>query len=180
MCSSKGVLCFGWFGRVVLVRGLRPVPPCFWSAGGGAPVGGMVRAEDAGLCALEIRGLSPRAPVCFVSLWRSWVPAVVDWGSIWGFLRLCSFWVSFLRGDLCGFVVGGWCCCALGCCTGIVFFSIGSLVGALACVWFRALPTRYWRGEVGDCSRMMGGGVGADVTGLCSASILAPVHTSGV
>lgn len=50
-------------GLVVFVRGLRPVPPCFWSVGGGAPVGGAVRAEDAGLCVVQERGLSPRTPV---------------------------------------------------------------------------------------------------------------------
>lgn len=45
-------------GLVVFVRGLRPVPPCFWSVGGGA-----VRAEDAGLCVVKERGLSPHTPV---------------------------------------------------------------------------------------------------------------------
>lgn len=33
-CVQKGgAVCW-----VVFVRGLRPVPPCFWSVGGGAPV----------------------------------------------------------------------------------------------------------------------------------------------
>jgi len=50
-------------GRIVLVRGLRPVPPCFCSVGGGAPVGGAVRAESASLCVVETWGLSPRTPV---------------------------------------------------------------------------------------------------------------------
>ena len=54
--------CCVLVGLVVLVRGLRPVPPCFWSVGGGAPVGA-VRAEDAGLCVVETWGLSPHTPV---------------------------------------------------------------------------------------------------------------------
>ena len=62
---QKGVLCvglrFGWFGRVC--AGLAPRAPCFCSVGGGAPVGGIVCAEDAGLCVVQKRGLSPLTPV---------------------------------------------------------------------------------------------------------------------
>ena len=40
MCLFKGVLCFGCFSHVVLAcAGLAPRAPCFWSVGGGAPVG---------------------------------------------------------------------------------------------------------------------------------------------
>lgn len=69
-CAGEGgIRCFRprgccvLVGLVVFVRGLRPVPPCFWSVGGGAPVGGIVCAEDAGLCVVQKRGLSPLTPV---------------------------------------------------------------------------------------------------------------------
>ena len=46
---------------------------------------------------------------------------------------------------------------------GIVFFSIGSLVGALVCVCCWYWRKRYWRGGAGDCSRMMSDRVGGVV-----------------
>lgn len=42
--------------------GLAPRSPLLLVGGRRRARGGMVRAEDAGLCALEIRGLSPRTP----------------------------------------------------------------------------------------------------------------------
>lgn len=71
-------------GLVVFVRGLRPVPLCFWSVGGGAPVGDAVRAEDAGLCVVQERGLSPRTPVEAV---QGCPPAGVDARRRMGFFR---------------------------------------------------------------------------------------------
>ena len=61
MCSFKGVLCFGWFGRVVLVRaGLAPRAPLFLVGGRRrARGGGKVRDEDAGLCVVQERGCRP-------------------------------------------------------------------------------------------------------------------------
>ena len=43
--------------------GLTPRAPLLLVGGRRRARGGMVRAEDAGLCALEIRGLSPLTPV---------------------------------------------------------------------------------------------------------------------
>lgn len=43
--------------------GLAPRAPLLLVGGRRRARGGMVRAEDAGLCALEIRGLSPLTPV---------------------------------------------------------------------------------------------------------------------
>ena len=56
-----GVLCFGLFGCAC--AGLAPRAPLLLVGGRRRARGGMVRAEDAGLCALEIRGLSPLTPV---------------------------------------------------------------------------------------------------------------------
>ena len=50
---------------------------------------------------------------------------------------------------------------------GIVFFSIGSLVGALVCVWFRILLTRYWRGGVVGCSLMRVAGLAGYFLNTC-------------
>ena len=66
MClsKSKGVLCFGWFSHVVLVRaGLAPRAPLFLVGGRRCARGGTVCAEDAGLCVVQERGLSPLTPV---------------------------------------------------------------------------------------------------------------------
>ena len=57
-CVCPGGCCV-LVGLVVLVRGLRPVPPCFWSVGGGA-----VRAEGAGLCVVQERGAVAPHPSC--------------------------------------------------------------------------------------------------------------------
>ena len=64
MCSERGLcvgLCFGWFGRVR--AGLAPRATLLLVGGRRCARGGIVCAEDAGLCVVQERGLSPRTPV---------------------------------------------------------------------------------------------------------------------
>lgn len=54
-----------WLVALCLCGACAPCPPCFWSVGGGAPVGGAVLVLRVLVCVWcrQERGLSPRTPV---------------------------------------------------------------------------------------------------------------------
>ena len=85
MCSEGGVV-FYLVGRVVLVRGLRPVPPCFCSVGGGAPVGGVGLVLRVPVCVWYRNGGCRPAPQ--LRLVKD-CPPVERWGGV-GFIRVSS------------------------------------------------------------------------------------------